>query len=342
MKSLIFFILALGATHPIVACAQDKFGITPNKSIIYIESREIKDDDANDFRVLSGTGFVVSMEGYVLTAAHVIHRRREGYIYTLSASLGSRANSRYPLETIEVDYSQDLAVLMLPPNLEVAVSPLTRGKSTGAKIGDHLYAYGFPSGLDLSLAEGSLSSKAVTKGQWQTTIGLNPGQSGGPVLNDRGEWVAVAVAGNESKNQVSYAVPEIRSTNILQLIAANSELRPPASQNKLPFVTDQFKLQIARAASGDSKPQRHCVPAAYTVNAAVSDRPNWSDSGSNPVRLVKVDGVPNCIDAYVLKLPGGKIPVNDITVEIMGAKSDFKGVGMVMDNDLKKDSGIQL
>ncbi len=335
--SLLFFSL-LGLPAP--SEAQDRFGITANKTIVYVESRKIKDDDANNVEVRTGTGFVFDAQGYVLTAAHVLFEKEPGHIYKIHGALGSRSNAQYPLELVYTEPSLDLALLAFPENMDVQVEPLKIGKSNEAKVGDHLYAYGFPSGLNLSLAEGSLSAKAATKGQWRTTLGINRGQSGGPVFNDKGEWLAVAVAGDESKQQVSYAVPETRSTNLRQLVSSDAESRISRGPGKLPFYTDQFKLYAVKSTNTDT-PQRLCVPTGYTISAAVSDATDTAQNDRPDVQLVKVAGAPNCIDAFLPKLPTGKIPLNDISIEVIGAKPGFWDAVMNVNNELKQQRDIR-
>jgi hypothetical protein len=313
------------------AAAKDRFGIDPKRSIIFIESQEIKADDANSVKVRTGTGFIIKENGSVITAAHVLFEEEPGFVYRIFGSFGSRGNPRYPLVVVDADSRLDIALLSLPEYVDVDLQPLALGDSEKVKVGDKLFAYGFPTGLDLSLKDGVLSSRVAEKGQWQTTLGLNRGQSGGPVLNEEGEWVAIAVAGNESKNSVSFAVPETRSENIRRIAEVRSqESRVIASQNS--FFTDSFF--VYSSATSAFSAQRLCLPSEFWLRSAKRNARGNVQAGPE-VKLVLVRESPNCVDAY----PQNGATMNAIQIDLIGEKPEVANLPEIPLEELLREKG---
>lgn len=283
MRTALFMCFAFFASSTFAA---EKF--EPLASIVYIEAKRAPNSDHDAIEVSRGTGFIVK-EGYVLTAGHVVFEDSADFTESHVVAFGSRFNHSYPVSVIKIDRDLDLALLSLPENIDVSMTPLTRGDSNAVSNGDKITAYGFPGRLDLSISEGILSSKRVPpKSYWQTTMGINRGQSGGPVLNSQGEWVAVAVAGNDDMSKVTYAIPANFANGLMSLVAN----QPRTSPSALPIRTVDF--QFASLGRGTdslaSSTQRTCLPVGYKVTAAVSK------SGDDQATVKPVAGASNCVD----------------------------------------------
>jgi serine protease Do len=132
-----------------------------------------------------GSGFVISADGYVMTNAHVIDGASEVYV-TLTDKREFKA------KVIGADTRSDVALL----KIDGANLPrLTMGDSDKIKAGEWVLAIGSPFGLENTVTAGIISAKARDTGDYlpliQTDVAVNPGNSGGPLINMRGEVVGI-------------------------------------------------------------------------------------------------------------------------------------------------------
>lgn len=285
--------------------------LLPAESIVYIEARRAPNSDHDKVEVSRGTGFIFK-EGYLLTAAHVVFDDLPEYTESHVVSFGSRYNHSYPVSVIKIDRDLDLALLSLPENIDARMRPLRKGDSNAVANGERITAYGFPGKLDLTISEGILSSKRVPpRSYWLTTMGINRGQSGGPVFNNNGEWVAVAIAGQDDMSKVTYAIPASFANSLIALVASRTPARPAA----LPIRTLDFHFaSIGDAgASLASSTQRACLPRGFRVAAAVPK------DTTAIAEVTRVDGASNCVDV-ALKMRTSSFVTQDF--EIIGGNDD--------------------
>ena len=135
----------------------------------------------------SASGFIVSADGYILTSAHAVFGAQE-----LSVLLGGQR--RLAAEVVGLDRRTDVAVLKITAtNLPVAAI----GSSARLCAGEWVAALGSPFGFEQSVTAGMVSAnpRFLPGGSGvpliQTDVALNPGNSGGPLFNERGEVVGV-------------------------------------------------------------------------------------------------------------------------------------------------------
>jgi S1-C subfamily serine protease len=140
-----------------------------------------------------GSGVLVSGEGRILTAAHVVHTADDVVVGFVDGTV-------LPARVIGSDPVADVAMLMLegPPPASAAIAPL--GDSDVQAIGDEVFIVGAPQGLSHTLTVGHLSARRETTSalrphialeQFQTDAAINQGNSGGPMFNLRGEVVGI-------------------------------------------------------------------------------------------------------------------------------------------------------
>jgi len=132
-----------------------------------------------------GTGFIISKEGYVVTNAHVL----SGGIF---ANAITAEKESIPMKLIGYNQKLDIALLKIPPQ----DSSLEFILSKDVEIGEKVIAIGNPLGLSFSVSEGIISAKDRPginnlPGYIQTDAALNPGNSGGPLINDDGKVVGI-------------------------------------------------------------------------------------------------------------------------------------------------------
>jgi S1-C subfamily serine protease len=153
----------------------------------------------NQFHALGrgGSGVIVNSRGYVLTNHHVVHRARS---ITVTLSLG-KISKTYPAELIDEAPALDFAILKIVANGEV-FTPVKIGISSDMSVGDEVLAIGSPFGLQQTVTSGIISNtrRTLTVGKQtftnfiQTDASINPGSSGGPLININGEVIGITTA----------------------------------------------------------------------------------------------------------------------------------------------------
>lgn len=131
----------------------------------------------------SGSGSIVSPEGLVLTNNHVIRNARGGVV-----SVSTNAGKRYTGQVIATDAANDLALVRLNTSDRFPTVRISNPKNI--QVGQRVFAIGSPFGLSGTLTTGILS-RIGRNGDLQTDAALNPGNSGGPLLNSQGELIGV-------------------------------------------------------------------------------------------------------------------------------------------------------
>lgn len=211
-------ILAIASTS---VSAQDYSGIRAShqNTVVYIHSERVNKDGTGAREDSSGTGFVVTEYGHMISANHVVLEESRDTIVRTWGWIGSRNSAnKYPVEVVKRERDLDLVLLalQLPADLRLQVAQI--GSSGAMRLDAPLYALGFPGKADLSPATGILSNRSGPKGRWQTTLGINRGNSGGPVFDPQTKKVvAIAWAGDDTAQQVTYAIPESYASGLLRI-----------------------------------------------------------------------------------------------------------------------------
>ena len=163
-----------------------------------------------DFRA---TGFLIDGKGYLVTNAHVVNRLKTVYV----------ENSRgeyFRAVSVYADNSSDLAILKITDTsfTTIPTLPYSIRKNT-LDLSEQIFTLGFPRN-EIVYGEGYLSAKSGNDGDstaYQLTVSVNPGNSGGPVLNKNGEVIGIITSKEKNADGVVYAA---KSANIYKLIEA--------------------------------------------------------------------------------------------------------------------------
>jgi TonB family protein len=175
--------------------------------------------DANGQPKGLGSGFVVR-EGQIVTNWHVLEGAAGGYVRLV----GDKSNVMIE-GVLAVSQRADLALIKIGPALG---TPVHLRDSSKVAVGDPVFAAGNPQGLEGTFSEGLVSSVRQLEGDTllQITAPISPGSSGGPVFNERGEVIGVAVGTYKGGQNLNFAIP---SSYLLTLLKQPFALRPLAS-----------------------------------------------------------------------------------------------------------------
>lgn len=197
-------------------------------------------EDSQGQPVSLGSGFFVD-GGYVATNAHVIRGTSRGTV-----RLVGRPEKGEITAIAAIDTARDLVLLTVKG---VSGPSLPIGKSIHITVGEEVYAIGNPQGLEGTISQGIVSGvrRVADTEILQVTAPISPGSSGGPVLNQKGQVIGVAVATFRGGQNLNFAIPIDYLTALLSQPRTNlplqslvtkkganalmSELGPPVSES---------------------------------------------------------------------------------------------------------------
>ena len=169
----------------------------------------------------SGTGFALTSEGYLVTSYHVIQGAD-------SVLVEGHDKQRYHAEPVYSDLKHDLAILRITDKKFNGFGRLPYAiKSGQADLGERVYTLGYPR-EDVVYGEGSLSARSGFEGDtafYQVSIPVNPGNSGGPLLDERGNLIGV-VSGRQ--NDAQSAAFATKSSYLVRLVDSLDAANPAA------------------------------------------------------------------------------------------------------------------
>jgi S1-C subfamily serine protease len=179
----------------------------------------------------SGSGSVIDREGHILTNFHVIEEAQE-----VSVTLFD--GKTYDAKLVGADPNNDIAVIKIDAPREV-LFPIQVGDSSDLRVGMRVFAIGNPFGLERTMTTGIVSSlnrslqirgTRSIKSIIQIDAAVNPGNSGGPLLNSHGRLIGMntAIASRNGQSAgVGFAIPSTLISRVVpQLIAHGRVIRP--------------------------------------------------------------------------------------------------------------------
>jgi serine protease Do len=161
-----------------------------------------------DFRA---TGFLIDGKGFIVTNAHVVNRMKTIYVENSKGEY-------FSAQTIYTDPNTDLAILKINDTAYKTVYnlPYSINKSN-SNLGEQIFTLGYPRN-EIVYGEGYVSAKSGNEGDstaYQVSVSVNPGNSGGPVLNKKGEIIGIITSKNSTADGVVFAA---KSKNIYTLL----------------------------------------------------------------------------------------------------------------------------
>jgi S1-C subfamily serine protease len=255
-----------------------------------------------------GSGVVISPDGLVLTNAHVVNGARE---IRLADTEGRTTESRL----LGIDPDSDLALLRADAARSLAFAPL--GDSKQLKRGQIAIAIGNPLGFESTVTAGVISalgrSLRATTGRMiedviQTDAALNPGNSGGPLVNSRGEVIGINTAVIMGAQGICFAVASNTANHVLSEIIMHGRVR---------------RAYIGVGAQTVPVPRRHAIAAGIEnrlgamLTTIEADGPAGRAGLLSHDLVVRLDGEPvTGIDDMIRLLDRNRIGKR-VTIEVL-------------------------
>lgn len=293
--------VAAGTVASTSGTTKDVSSTTPSATQVYqrdasgVVSIKVVDGDGGD----SGTGIVLNDEGLILTNNHVIS---EGTSITVSP--GKSASVSRTASVVGADPNSDLALIKIDPS-GLGLKPLKLVSSSSVQVGDSVYALGNPYGLTETLTKGIVSALereisapdgATIKNVIQTDAPLNPGNSGGPLLNAEGDLIGVnsQIASDAARTEgsqpgstgVGFAISSNTVSEVIKTIESGggsaektegeSRVRRPAEESpsggtESPHGTQSpYQTEESSGVQGGQGESREASPYGYESNAGGS------------------------------------------------------------------------
>ena len=242
----------------------------------------------------TGSGSIISSEGLVITNEHVIRDAKNG-----SVRIINNEGKTYNGQVLTVDRKNDLALVRIASSDRFPSLPFADRESI--LVGQKVFAIGSPFGLSGTLTTGILS-RVAQNGDLQTDARLNPGNSGGPLLNSRGEIIGVNKAilspDGRSNTGIGFAISAPIAQEFITRSAAIAQPKAIASLPNLQTKTSPtIAPQIAAPDTTTRITERHQLGIILNpVNLTVYEvRPNSLASRmglQRGDRLVSLNGTP--------------------------------------------------
>ena len=278
------------------------------------EGDESEEQDEGQREDGAGSGFLIRKDGWILTNYHVVARASKVMV-TLAG------DERYPAEIKGKDQSIDVALLKIEAPRDLPVLPL--GDSRSLRVGEWVLAIGNPVGLEHSVTIGVVSAKGRGLGGLnpdrglanyiQTDAAINFGNSGGPLLNARGEVIGVNTAITRSYGQypgivqgIGFALPIDTAKAVLDQLMTTGKVS-----------RGYLSIQIEAVDEAKRKFYGLSERKGAFVQKVNEDGPAARAGVKNGDVIVSVDGQPVDNTESLIQMVSSNRPGNTITLGLV-------------------------
>lgn len=230
-----------------------------NRSVVNISTRSVRPEVFMIGTEIegNGSGSVFDQQGHILTNYHVIEGAKDIHVTLFNGD-------SFPAELVGQDPDNDIAVLQITAP-ESLLFPLQWGDSSNLRVGQHIIAIGNPFGLERTMSTGIISSlnrqitsktRRTIRSIIQIDAALNQGNSGGPLLNSRGELIGMntAIATRSGDNAgIGFSIPVNTIRRVVpQLLSTGRVLRPTIGIMQV-FETEKGLLVVNLTPNGPAE-----------------------------------------------------------------------------------------
>jgi serine protease Do len=169
------------------------------------------------------TGFLIDVTGYIVTNAHVINNAK-------NLIVENTKGEQFSAKPVYISNNSDLAILKISDTSfkKFTLLPYSIRRSS-AELGEQIFTLGYPRD-EVVYGEGYLSAKSGYSGDtsaYQISISVNPGNSGGPVINKNGEVIGIISSKETNADGVVFALKSKNIFNALEKIKEEEEIKLP-------------------------------------------------------------------------------------------------------------------
>lgn len=301
-----------------------------NRSVVHVTTAGYRGERFLFMEIPSageGSGAVIDRSGHIVTNFHVVEGAREIQVMLFN-------DKTYDARLVGQDPVTDVAVIKIdaPPE---ELFPVTFGDSTRLRVGQRVYALGNPFGLDRTLSTGIVSSLdrwipsrrrvGTIRQIIQIDASINPGSSGGPLLDSHGRMIgmntAIASKTGESTG-VGFALPVNTIARVVpQLIRNGRVVRGDIGIDQV-FQNDRGVF-VARLTPGGPA-ERARLQGPKVVKQRQGPFVYSSVDRSTADRIVAIDGQPIKVAGDVLDALENKQPGDQVTVTIARSGREYQ------------------
>ncbi|MCM1339738.1 MAG: trypsin-like peptidase domain-containing protein [Muribaculaceae bacterium] len=176
--------------------------------------------------VSAGTGCIVSSDGLILTGSHVVENHKNIEVTT------NNGQTYKAVFVAQMGKNKDLALIKINP--AKPLNTVSFGDSEAVKVGQKVLSIGNPFGFSNTLTQGIISRIDYVKNRFQTDAAINPGCSGGPLLNSNGQVIGISQSiynpdHNISNIGIGFAIP---SNEAVKFIASVDKSKISTAKTK--------------------------------------------------------------------------------------------------------------
>ena len=284
-----------------------------------------------------GSGFIIDAKGYIVTNNHVIDGATR-------ITVGLLSGERYRAKVIGVDRETDLALIKIDGDSAFPVMKF--GDSNVVQVGDWVLAIGSPFGLEQTVTAGIISKKERDSAAFssfqrflQTDAAINRGNSGGPLVNMRGEVIGVnsqIATLNGDYNGIGFALPSNEAKFVCDQILTGGKVK----RGYLGVTLDSVKSEFARVyalpdahgavvvdiqAERDGEPTPAAKAGLHINDVIIEFNGQQVQDSQDLIARVAGTGVGQTVGLTFLRDVEGKIERHSVSVAL-SERPDFTGI----------------
>ena len=230
-----------------------------NRSVVNISTNSVRPESLFSLTEIegSGSGSVIDQQGHILTNYHVVEGAKQISVMLFNTD-------SFPAELVGQDPDNDIAILKINAP-DTLLFPLQWGDSANLRVGQHIIAIGNPFGLERTMSTGIISSlnrqitsktRRVIRSIIQIDAALNQGNSGGPLLNSRGELIGMntAIATRSGDNAgIGFSIPVNTIRRVVPQLLATGRVQRPTIGIMQVFETEKGLLVVVLTPNGPAE-----------------------------------------------------------------------------------------